>query len=223
LNKELKSLPRKLPFYEQDYLYGAPFEKNCEEVSVGEIRVLPLYHNPQFEKKKPLFAAYVTALAWAKKEITIYAPYFVPHDAMVEAMSIALQRGIKIRVITNSIESNDEGFHTLVGMLYKIGGLLKLGMEVRLYKGPHTMHRKGSLWDNKLASFGSDNWDARGHFYQSESVIFTDDKQTIERMQLEIKQDIENSWKLDSDYAKRIWGGTNKVKRFIIKRLLKYL
>lgn len=223
LKKEIKSLKRHLAFYEQDYLYGAPFEKDCTPEVMGNSRVLPLYHNPQFEKSKPLYAAYVTALAWAKKEIVIYAPYFVPHDKMVEAMKIALMRGIKIRVITNSIESNDEGFHTLVGMLYKIGPLLKLGMEVKLFKGPNTMHRKGSLWDQQLAAFGSDNWDARGHFYQSESMMFTDDQATVLRMQQEIAQDMQNSWTLDQAYAKRIWSGTNKLKRFLIRRLLKQL
>jgi hypothetical protein len=54
-------------------------------------------------------------------------------------------------------------------------------------------------------------------------VIFTDDPALVERLRQEIEQDIQNSWILDEAYAKRIWSGTGRIERFLIKRALKHM
>jgi putative cardiolipin synthase len=46
-------------------------------------------------------------MAQARQDVLIVSPYFVPGDPMMKAFSQLRQRGVRIRVLTNSLASND--------------------------------------------------------------------------------------------------------------------
>jgi len=80
---------------------------DCEFVIAGRSKVLALYNNPLFSKKRPIWQHYQQAFKSAKQSIKLYAPYFVPHNKFINALSQALARGVDVTIMTNSIESND--------------------------------------------------------------------------------------------------------------------
>ncbi len=49
----------------------------------------------------------VHLLGYAQKDLLIVSPYFVPGDSMRQAFQAAVKRGVRVRVLTNSLASND--------------------------------------------------------------------------------------------------------------------
>jgi putative cardiolipin synthase len=65
----------------------------------------------------------------ARSELLIISPYFVPGQDMKEAFAAARARGVKIRVLTNSLASNDAPV-AHVGYARHREELLKMGIEL---------------------------------------------------------------------------------------------
>jgi len=205
-------------------LFNGEADDKCDKVAKGQSKVLPLYNNPYYEKKKrPIYEHYKLAIGAATKTIDLNAPYFVPHKGFIEDLVEARKRGVRVRVMTNSIESNDEGFVTLLGMMMTTKKLREAGVEFLLYKGPRTFHRKGGMFDNKIVYIGSDNLDNRGHQFQSESIAFTDDAGAVADFTKEFEADVAHSVSLDPAYQARIWKGAPWWKKWIIRRIIKQL
>ena len=69
------------------------------------------------------------AMADAKREVVVGSPYFIPGKLGLDGMSVAHERGVKIRVMTNSLASNDEPFASAAYAKYRVP-MLKLGVEL---------------------------------------------------------------------------------------------
>lgn len=210
----------------ESLLFGPKKFESCGDSKFGETSIFPLYANPLFEKKRPIFRAYINAFLASQdnSEINIYSPYFVPHDKYIAAMLWARAHGMKVTVITNSIKSNDEGVLTLVGMVYRVGQLIKNGVQIRLWQGAKTLHRKSGIYGNQYAFVGSDNQDIRGHRYSSESVVFSNHPDFVARINQEFKEDLKNTIPLTKKYIKKILSKTGRVKKWLIRKWLwKYL
>jgi len=202
------------------HLFGPRYFEPCEEQSFGEARMMPVYTNPLFTKERPIWEAYRDAILATEKEIKLYAPYFVPHEKFIAGLLWARKNNVKVTVLTNSIESNDEGVGSLVGMVYKVGKLLKAGVEIKLWKGPMTLHRKSGIYDNKWAYIGSDNLDIRGHEYSSESIAFSDDRNFVERVNQEYDKDMENTFPLTKEYMQKILEKSGKFNNWAIRNIV---
>ncbi|MBI2521073.1 MAG: phosphatidylserine/phosphatidylglycerophosphate/cardiolipin synthase family protein [Bdellovibrio sp.] len=204
----------------EDYLFGSRTYEECSEKMFGDAKMVPVYSNPLFSKKRPIFETYVDAFLASEGEIKLYSPYFVPHDGFLAALLWARKNNIKVTVMTNSIESNDEGTGVLVAMVYRIGKLVKAGVDIRLWKGPYTLHRKSGIYDGKWAYVGSDNLDSRGHKYSSESIAFSNDKVFVERINQEFETDLQNTTPLTRDYMRKILETQSSFKRWMIEKIL---
>lgn len=126
--------------------------------------------------------ALMTAMDRANKEITLITPYFVPEDYGTAFFADLAQRGIKIRVVTNSLAATN---HPYVHSGYAPRRDALLGAGVELYEvradalkdlppsDPAsgiglTMHTKAALIDDDLTFIGSMNWDPRSIKLNSE-------------------------------------------------------
>src|SRR5690606_7995736 len=65
----------------------------------------------------------------ARSDLLIISPYFVPGPDMKQAFAAAKQRGVRIRVLTNSLASNDAPV-AHVGYARHRKELLKIGVEL---------------------------------------------------------------------------------------------
>lgn len=132
-------------------------------------------------------------ISQARSDVLIVSPYFVPGEKMMQQFAALRQRGVRVRVLTNSLASNDApAAH--VGYARYREALLALGMELYEMRaeqqgtiasfgaaagstggstgGSHaSLHAKVVVIDNRLLVVGSMNLDLRSQLQNSEVAI----------------------------------------------------
>jgi cardiolipin synthase C len=118
----------------------------------------------------------------AKEEFIIISPYFVPGKDGVALMRKLVDRGVHIRILTNSLASTDSPLVHIGYSRYRVE-LLKLGVELREvrpklgqkrvrfhpYRSSNaSLHAKALVIDQKVVFIGSLNMDERSARINSE-------------------------------------------------------
>ena len=100
---------------------------------------------------------YLKMISIAKEEILIQTPYYIPDDAMQEALKLALLSGVKVK-----IQIPNKPDHILVywATYSFVAELLEYGAIVEIYDNGF-MHAKTMIIDQKVVSIGSANIDVR--------------------------------------------------------------
>lgn len=102
-----------------------------------------------------------------QNEIVMVAPYLIPTPDLMAEFKILMSRGIKIKVITNSLRSTDNLFAQAGYRKYK-DKFIKMGFEIYEYNGPNTIHAKAAVVDGTLALVGTYNVDPRSAYINRE-------------------------------------------------------
>lgn len=120
-------------------------------------------------------------------ELIIESAYFVPRDVGVEAAQALQERGVKVRILTNSLAANDVlAAHAGYSKYRK--PLLEAGVELyelRPYPGPVEkkvvaaqskagLHTKAIVFDRKDVFIGSFNLDPRSAAINTEAGIYVE-------------------------------------------------
>ena len=135
----------------------------------------------------------------AKKNIYIQSPYFVPDDALLEALRIAALSGVKVSIMLPGIY--DKYFVYCASISY-IKTLIELGVDFYLYKG--FIHSKQIVIDNDVVSIGTANVDIRSFMLSFEINAFIYDRETAEKCVKIFDRDVEKSYYLTMErYKKR--------------------
>ena len=85
----------------------------------------------------------------AQRELTLISPYFVPGERGIELIREMRQRGVKVRVLTNSLAATDSPV-VHIGYARARPELLKLGVE--LYE---LRNQLGGEASDKIGSYGN--------------------------------------------------------------------
>lgn len=119
-------------------------------------------------KGDALFETIISAIYSAKARIWIVTPYFVPDASLMQALIIARNKGIDVKLITPR-ESN----HLLADLARSsyMRELEEAGVHVALYEG-RMLHAKAILFDDLGAMLGSVNLDNRSLLLNYEVVSF---------------------------------------------------
>ena len=139
--------PRVMHFSDRDGLNKKPAGKAlAQEFSSG-----PVYRDDI------LYQVLLSAVLDARQELVITTPYFVPDEGLVQALMAAAHRGVKVKLIVPRL--NDS---TLVAWSSRsfYSTLLGAGVEIAEFKGG-LLHTKSLLIDERIAIFGSVNFDQR--------------------------------------------------------------
>ncbi len=114
---------------------------------------------------------YLELLNGAREEILIQTPYFIPGEAMEQAMVAAALRGVRVVLLTVGIP--DKRIPYWAGETY-LGPLLKAGVEVYRYRKGF-LHSKVLVQDRIIASTGTCNFDIRSFFldYEVNAVLYS--------------------------------------------------
>ncbi len=120
----------------------------------------------------PLYSALLSAVFQAKQRIRIVTPYFVPDETLVQALHMAIHRGVGLQILIPE-KSN----HWLTDMARGpyLRDLQAAGGSILLY--PYGMlHGKAMLVDDTLAVIGSANFDMRSLFlnYETGLLIYSE-------------------------------------------------
>lgn len=155
-----------------------------------------------FERRPEQFGTTVThrtieSLREATSEIVLVSPYFIPGSAGVARLHEARQRGVSVRVITNSMAASDEPLVSVAYHRYRIP-LLRAGVQLyelspaQLRFDPRARssfgHSKGSLHaklafiDRRVVLLGSMNLDARSAWTNTELGVRIDSAELSDRI-----------------------------------------
>ena len=133
-------------------------------------------------------APYITG---AKKTVDIVSPYFVPGDKATEALCKLSQDGVKVRILTNSLASNDvsavhAGYAKYRRTLLSCGvRLFELDESLKDRQGKmftwlpglakSSLHAKTMAFDGEIMFVGSFNFDQRSlHINNEIGLVFHD-------------------------------------------------
>ena len=125
----------------------------------------------------------ITALmSSANQELIIISPYFVPGKDGVAMMRKLIDRGVHIRILTNSLATTDSPLVHIGYSRYRVE-LLKMGVDLRElrpklgmkrprfhpFRGSNaSLHAKALVIDEKIVFIGSLNMDVRSYRINSE-------------------------------------------------------
>ncbi len=134
-------------------------------------------HEPQklvSKETAALNSDLLEAIANAKEDVDIVSPYLIPTDALMKVFSDLLQKNVRIRIITNSLNSTDN-------LLAQAGyrdikrTMIEMGIELYEFNGPDTIHAKTAVIDHRLVLIGTYNIDPRSAFLNREIGVIADD------------------------------------------------
>jgi len=129
----------------------------------------------------------------AKTDVLVVTPYFVPGPEMMRQFQAIRQRGVRVRVLTNSLASND-AIAAHAGYARYREGLIAMGVEIYEMRAEQrgtvasfgsgsgsaggsggasraSLHAKAVVVDNRLLVVGSMNLDLRSKLQNSEVAI----------------------------------------------------
>jgi putative cardiolipin synthase len=125
----------------------------------------------------------------AQSELIVVSPYFVPGKKLVDYFGQLVDRGVRVRILTNSLAANDVGVVHAGYMRYRVG-LLENGVELYEFKpvrgvddqgakkswtgsSKASLHAKTFSVDRKYLFVGSFNLDPRSVVHNTEmGVLF---------------------------------------------------
>ena len=161
------------------------------------------------------------ALTIAAAEETLYISnaYFVPNDDFCTLLVKAVKKGVDVRVLTVSAETDVKTTWYAGRALYE--GLLKGGVKIYEYS-PAMMHAKTIVVDGVWASVGSMNFDNRSISFNNESQVVALDEGLGQQLTEIFLEDLEYATEINlEEFRKRSlkcrifeWGA-QKVRRVL--------
>ncbi len=219
-----------LPEFARRVLYGTPDLIWARGSAIAEP---PVRQAPGDAKPSSVIArAHAIERQRAQKEMTMEVAYFVPGERGVELLSALVQRGVRVRILTNSLVSNDvPAVHA--GYSRYREGLIRGGIELHEYRADaprpergaqfmnlgrstSALHAKVAVYDRRMVWIGSANFDPRSRRLNTEDGLMIDSPELAGRLLATMEQDFSphNSWRLalestaDNPQPRLLWTGT---------------
>ncbi len=142
-------------------------------------------------------AAYIKMITLAEKSIYIQSPYFIPDREFLNALKIAAQSGIDVRVMISSVPDNHFVHRTTTSY---VSELIEVGIHVYFYQG--FLHAKTFIIDEIIATVGSVNMDVRSFSINFEITAFIYDRNFSRDLTSQFFIDLNHCRYLDERYEK---------------------
>ncbi|MEJ2515683.1 MAG: phospholipase D family protein [Gammaproteobacteria bacterium] len=175
----------------------------------------PPEKNPANPESAPVQVAnaLITLLDGAREEIVIISAYLIPTSDLTSAVARAVDRGVQVRMLTNSVRSNN---HLAAHGAYRrhIAGLVADGVAVHEVRADARdrqrymispvatkllgLHAKALLIDHEYAFIGSANMDPRSLRLNTEMGVLVSGREFNAEIRSVIDPDFNpaNAWKL---------------------------
>jgi putative cardiolipin synthase len=138
----------------------------------------------------PILKGIQKNIATLQNELLIESAYFVMRDESIESMENLSERGVKVRVLTNSLASNDV-VAAHAGHAKRREEMIENGMElyeyrpdsriskIRAYRGESkaALHTKAMVFDRELVFIGSFNLDPRSAAINTEAGLYVESRE----------------------------------------------
>lgn len=174
--------------------------------SFGSVMIQTVNSGP-FKEEWEVSHGVLQAIYEAKKSIFIQTPYFLPPEAMSEALQAAAVRGVDVRIMLS--ERSDVHLVQAASFSF-VKEMLLAGVKIFLYKGGF-LHSKMMIFDDSLTLIGSINFDFRSfeNNFEVESFIYS------EGVTLDSKSIFLTDQRNSEIVSLREWIKRPRLKRFI--------
>jgi cardiolipin synthase len=124
----------------------------------------------------------IVALMYAaQRRVVVTTPYFVPDEALLQAMQTAVMRGVEVHLIVSQ-----KADQWLVGLgqrsYYEV--LLESGIKIHQYRSG-LLHSKHVTFDDMVEIIGSSNLDVRSFQLNAEISLIVYDRDVVQRLRAE--------------------------------------
>lgn len=131
----------------------------ADRVEVGEVRFL---HDPPAGKGESpgVGTGLLRLLEGAKESVVVESAYPIPTHELRRGLVAALERGVSVRILTNSLATTDN-LWAQAGSVGARRRLVRMGVELWEYEGPQSIHTKAGVVDGRTVAVASFNLDPR--------------------------------------------------------------
>lgn len=149
------------------------------------------------EESDQIKMGYLQMINIAEEYIYIQTPYFIPDEAVFEAVEMAALSGVEVHIM---IPSKPD--HPLVyrATEYYVKSLLPAGVHVHKYREDGFLHAKTVCVDGHVASVGTANFDIRSFALNFEINAFVYDRKVVTQLEGIFKNDLKESTQVDMDH-----------------------
>jgi putative cardiolipin synthase len=166
-----------------------------EPVAVERVRFL---HDPVSHKRRGDVAHELRALVESAREsVLIESPYLVPSRAFRRLLRQARDRGLRVRILTNSLGTTDN-LWPQAGYVGRKKWLVRNGVELWEYRGPECLHTKAAVIDGERSVVGSFNLDPRSELLNSEVAVVIESRRAAEILRRAMDRNLERAWRIDA-------------------------
>ncbi len=167
-------------------LAGAAYYPPCERDVPNILQILP---SGPFGKWRTLLQATCLAVSRAQRRIWIETPYYLPNEALNNALQTAALAGIDVRLLL-PLRSDSKVVELAVHSY--LDDMMRAGVRVCFYTAGF-LHAKLLLIDDELAVIGSANMDFRSFEHNFEVSAFVYDAPLVARLARLFERDLAQS------------------------------
>lgn len=199
-----------------DDRWTAYLDEQMSRATRGEGELLLDSPKVEIELPTQLYAGFRELVASAERELVLSSPYLIPDREFIADLARLVDRGVRVRIVTNSLASNS---HIIAHSAYKKWrrSLLATGAEVyemrpdadvlEYFTTPPAqpellaLHTKALVVDRRRVFVGSPNVDPRSMILNTEIGVVADDAELAEQMLSILDRDMrpENAWRVTMD------------------------
>ncbi|MDD2806520.1 MAG: phosphatidylserine/phosphatidylglycerophosphate/cardiolipin synthase family protein [Elusimicrobiales bacterium] len=154
--------------------------------AAGPVRAALVYQRADAEPA--IYLSLLKAIYGATSSVNIENAYFVTIPSLKTALSEAVERGVKVRILTNSAQSNNEPILTSF-ILESLAEMKAAGAEIYVKEG-ETLHSKFLTVDGLFATVGSYNFHPKSIRHEREVTLHVVDRDFAGQMEAVFAQDI---------------------------------
>jgi len=154
------------------------------------------------EEWEQVKSGYIKMIQSAKEYVYIHTPYFIPDEAVLEALRIASFSGVDVRLMIPNKPDHPFVYWATTAWASE---LLKAGGRVYIYENGF-LHSKTMVVDGRIASCGTANFDYRSFKLNFEVVAFVYNCEIADQMREAFMSDLADCTEItEAEYEKRPW------------------
>jgi len=161
---------------------------------VGSTDLQIVSSGPDTEKQE-IKKGFIKMISLARKSVYIQTPYFIPDEALLETIDIAIHAGVDVKVMIPN--KPDHPFIYRATLSYA-EQLVNLGVEVYIYDNGF-LHSKTIVVDDEILSIGTANFDIRSFKLNFEVNAFIYDQNVAQEYSEIYKKDMKVSYLLTKE------------------------
>ncbi|MFV0276952.1 MAG: phospholipase D family protein [Parahaliea sp.] len=195
-------------YMQSDYVRAIAERHELEHLRLGSLPLLWGNATLVYDDPNKVYSRDITAqthlapqlapvLSGASSEVLVVSPYFVPGDILVAFFRQLVARGVRVRILTNSLAANDVGLVHSGYMRYR-KDLLRAGVELYEFKPDPARNNRNKSWlgsssaslhaktmgsDGERLFVGSFNLDPRSVALNTEMGVVIENRPLAQKLQ----------------------------------------